>query len=152
MARIRFQFATLTLEAELLDTPTARAVAAALPISSSVLTWGEEVYFEIPVKLPAEKDARAVVTPGEVAYWPQGHCIALGYGRTPVSRGDEIRLASPCNIFARAAGDVRALAKVRPGTTVEASQVVTARQTIAVVNAGAFIRDRRMASSWPSRS
>ena len=123
MARIRFQFATLTLEAELLDTPTPRAVAAALPISSSVLTWGEEVYFEIPVKLPAEKDARAVVTPGEVAYWPQGHCIALGYGRTPVSRGDEIRLASPCNIFARAAGDVRALAKVRPGTTVEVSRL-----------------------------
>jgi hypothetical protein len=123
MARIRFQFATLTLEAELLDTPTARAVAAALPISSSVLTWGEEVYFEIPVKLPAEKDARAVVTPGEVAYWPQGHCIALGYGRTPVSRGDETRLASPCNIFARAAGDVRALAKVRPGTTVEVSRL-----------------------------
>ena len=123
MARIRFQFATLTLEAELLDTPTARAVAAALPISSSVLTWGEEVYFEIPVTLPAEKDARAVVTPGEVAYWPQGHCIALGYGRTPVSRGDETRLASPCNIFARAAGDVRALAKVRPGPTVEVSRL-----------------------------
>ncbi|MFZ1088276.1 MAG: cyclophilin-like fold protein [Xanthobacteraceae bacterium] len=123
MARIRFQFATLTLEAELLDTPTARAVAAALPISTSVLTWGEEVYFEIPVKLPAEKDARAVVTPGEIASWPQGHCIALGYGRTPVSRGDEIRLASPCNIFARAAGDVRALAKVRPGTTVEVSRL-----------------------------
>ena len=123
MARIRFQFATLTLEAELLDTPTARAVAAALPISSSVLTWGEEVYFEIPVKLPAEKDARAVVTPGEIAYWPQGHCIALGYGRTPVSRGDEIRLASPCNIFAQATGDVRALAKVRPGTTVEVSRL-----------------------------
>ena len=123
MARIRFQFATLTLEAELLDTPTARAVAAALPISTSVLTWGEEVYFEIPVKLPAEKDARAVVTPGEIAYWPQGHCIALGYGRTPVSRGDEIRLASPCNIFARAAGDVTALAKVRPGTTVEVSRL-----------------------------
>ena len=123
MARIRFQFATLTLDAELLDTPTARAVAAALPISSSVLTWGEEVYFEIPVKLPAEKDARAVVTPGEIAYWPQGHCIALGYGRTPISRGDEIRLASPCNIFARATGDVRALAKVRPGTTVEVSRL-----------------------------
>jgi hypothetical protein len=123
MARIRFQFATLTLEAELLDTPTARAVAAALPISTSVLTWGEEVYFEIPVKLPAEKDARAVVTPGEIAYWPQGHCIALGYGRTPVSRGDEIRLASPCNIFARAAVDVRALAKVLPGTTVEVSRL-----------------------------
>lgn len=121
MVRIRFQFVTLTLDAELLESPTARAIAAALPISSSVLTWGEEVYFEIPVKLPAEKDARAVVTPGEIAYWPQGHCIALGYGRTPISRGDEIRLASPCNIFARATGDVKALAKVRAGSKVAVS-------------------------------
>ena len=81
MRRIRFDFGTLTLDAELLDTPTARAVAAALPILSSALTWGEEVYFEIPVKVAAEKD-------GEVAYWPSGHAIALGFGRTPISRGD----------------------------------------------------------------
>ncbi|HEY7242703.1 MAG TPA: cyclophilin-like fold protein [Xanthobacteraceae bacterium] len=118
MSRIRFEFTTLTIDAELLDTPTALAIAAALPISSSVLTWGEEVYFEIPIKLPAEKDARAVVTPGEIAYWPQGHCIALGYGRTPISRGNETRLASPCNIFAEASGNVKALAKVPAGSKV----------------------------------
>ena len=119
MSRIRFDFATLTLEAELLDTPTSRAIAAALPIASSTLTWGEEVYFEVPVKVAAEKDARAVVTPGEIAYWPEGHCIALGYGRTPISQGSETRLASPCNIFARAIGDVKALAKVKAGTPVK---------------------------------
>ena len=113
--RIRFDFGSLTLDAELLDTPTAQAIAAGLPMSSSALTWGEEVYFEVPVKIAAEKDARAVVTPGEIAYWPQGHCIALGYGRTPISRGDETRLASPCNVFARALGDVKTLAKVRAG-------------------------------------
>jgi uncharacterized protein len=123
MARIRFDFATLTLDAELLDTPTARAIAAALPISSSTLTWGEEVYFEIPVKVPAEKEARAVVIPGEIAYWPEGHCIALGYGRTPISHGSETRLASPCNIFAQAMGDVKALAKVRGGTVVKVAKV-----------------------------
>ena len=122
MSRIRFDFATLTLEAELLDTPTSRAVAEALPISSSTLTWGEEVYFEVPVKVAAEKDARAVVTPGEIAYWPQGHCIALGYGRTPISQGSETRLASPCNVFARAIGDVKALAKVKAGTPVKVSR------------------------------
>ena len=123
MARIRFDFATLTLDAELLDTPTARAIASALPISSSTLTWGEEVYFEVPVKLSAEKDARAVVVPGEIAYWPEGHCIALGYGRTPISRGNETRLASPCNIFARAVGDVKALASVGVGATVKVAKV-----------------------------
>jgi hypothetical protein len=123
MARIRFDFGTFRLDAELLDTPTARAVAAALPLSSSVLTWGEEIYFEVPVKVAREKDARAVVTPGEVAYWPEGHCIALGFGRTPISQGDETRLASPCNIFAKALGDVKALARVRAGTRVEVSAI-----------------------------
>jgi len=122
-ARLRFDFGTLTLDAELLDTPTGRAVAAALPVSSSALTWGEEVYFEVPVQVPTEADARAVVTPGEIAYWPEGHCIALGFGRTPISRGDETRLASPCNIFAKALGDVKALAAVRAGATVKVTRI-----------------------------
>ena len=123
MARVRFDFGTVTLDAELLDTPTARAVAAALPISSAALTWGEEVYFEVPVKVGTETDARAVVIPGEIAYWPEGHCIALGFGRTPISRGDETRLASPCNIFAKALGDVKTLGAVRGGTKVEVTRI-----------------------------
>src|ERR1700681_1333307 len=123
MARIRFDFGTLTLDAELLDTLTARAVEAALPISSSALTWGEEVYFEVPVEVATEGDARAVVVPGEIAYWPDGHCIALGFGRTPISQGNETRLASPCNVFAQAIGDVKALAKVRGGTAVKVAKL-----------------------------
>jgi uncharacterized protein len=123
MARVRFDFGAVTLDAELLDTPTARAVAAALPISSAALTWGEEVYFEVPVKVATETDARAVVVPGEIAYWPEGHCIALGFGRTPISRGDETRLASPCNVFAKALGDVKTLGAVRAGTKVEVTRI-----------------------------
>ena len=119
MARIRFDFGTLTLDAELLDTPTAKAIAAALPISSSALTWGDEVYFDVPVEVKREGNARAVVTPGEIAYWPEGPAIALGFGRTPISQGDETRLASPCNVFAMALGDVKTLGKVKAGTKVE---------------------------------
>jgi hypothetical protein len=122
MARIRFDFGSLTLDAELLDTPTANAIAAALPIIASALTWGEEVYFDIPVKVKREPDARAVVTLGEVAYWPEGPAIALGFGRTPISQGNECRLASPCNIFARVLGDVKQLAKVKVGTKIRVSK------------------------------
>ena len=112
--RIRFDFGSLTLDAELADTPTAKAIAAALPIEAAALTWGEEVSFEI---------ARAVVTPGEIAYWPDGHAIAIGFGRRPISKGDETRLASPCNIWAKALSDVKALKAVRGGTKIKVSVV-----------------------------
>jgi|SRR5690348_8734609 len=121
MARIRFDFGSLTLDAELLDTPTAKAIAAALPMTASALTWGEEVYFEIPVKVAREKDARAVIVPGEIAYWPDGHAIAIGFGRTPISRGDETRLASPCNVWAKALGDVGILGRIRAGAKIKVS-------------------------------
>jgi uncharacterized protein len=123
MPHIRFEFATVTLEAELLDTPTAKAIMAALPVTSSALTWGEEVYFDVPVEVAREKAARAIVTPGEIAYWPDGPAIAIGFGRTPISHGDETRLASPCNVFARALGDVKTLGAVKAGTKVKVSVV-----------------------------
>jgi len=116
--RIRFDFGAVTLEAELLDTPTAKAIAASLPIAATALTWGEEVYFEIPVKVSREASARVVVTPGEIAYWPEGHAIAIGFGRTPISKAGETRLAAPCNVWAKAIGDVKALLAVKAGAKI----------------------------------
>jgi uncharacterized protein len=123
MPRIRFDFGSLAVEAELLDTPTAQAIAAKAPFEAQAMTWGEEVYFAAPLYIKREADARAVVTPGEIAYWPDGPAIAIGFGRTPASRGDECRLASPCNIFATATSDVKALGAVRTGAGVKVSVI-----------------------------
>ncbi len=80
------------------DTPTARRLLEALPIDSSGSYWGDEFYFDVPVRAEAEADATDVVDPGTVAYWTAGHCLCLFWGRTPASQGDECRAASEVNI------------------------------------------------------
>ena len=118
MRRIRIAIGSVTLDAELLDTPTAEAIYRAVPFTSEARTWGEEVYFAAPVQVAREPDARDVVQPGELAFWIEGCCIAIGYGRTPISRGDEIRLAARTNIWGRALGDVRQLKQVESGVPI----------------------------------
>ena len=105
----------VTISAILRNTPTAQVIYSALPISSRVQTWGEEVYFSAPVSTALEEDAKDVIKPGELAFWVEGNCIAIGYGKTPISEGNEIRLAARTNIWADALDDVKQLASVLAG-------------------------------------
>ena len=125
MRQIVISVGELSLRAELLETATADAVWETLPINSEAQVWGEEVYFMTSVSADLEDDAREVVKPGEIAFWPDGNAIAIGFGRTPISQGNEIRLASPCNIWAHAIDDVRQLAAVAEGDALEVSRLQT---------------------------
>lgn len=119
MRKIVIRAGGVAIRAKLLDTPTAERIWAALPIEAAARTWGEEVYFDAPVSSAAEPDARVVVKPGDIAFWPDGDAIAIGFGPTPLSRTrGEIRLAGPSNVWAKALDDVRQLKCVHPGVAI----------------------------------
>jgi len=104
-------------EAELNDSETAKEIWEALPIESRVNTWGNEIYFSVPVKIGAE-DAKAVVTEGDLGYWPPGTAFCIFFGTTPMSSGNEIRPASPVNIFGKIVGDAKIFKKAISGAKI----------------------------------
>lgn len=118
MARIRIAWNGGEVTANLRETPTVKQLVAALPCEASAHTWGEEVYFELPLKAALETDARQVVEPGTVCYWVQGGSLALPFGPTPVSKGGECRLVTRCNVLGKIEGDPRRLEKVKQGATI----------------------------------
>jgi uncharacterized protein len=114
---IRIRAGAVTLHAELNDSKSAAAIAAALPIEAKAETWGDEIYFGIGLTLAAESP-REVVALGDLGYWPPGQAFCIFFGPTPMSRGDEIRPASAVNVVGRVLGDARAFTRVRAGSRV----------------------------------
>jgi len=117
MRTIRITAGDVTVTAELDGSKTADAIWQALPITARANTWGDEIYFGIDVHLEPE-DPREVVDLGDLGYWPPGHAFCLFFGRTPMSLGNEIRPASPVNVFGRIEGDPTVLRQVPSGAPV----------------------------------
>lgn len=119
MRRIRIRAGAVGATAKLHGNETADAIWQALPISGTANRWGDEIYFEIPVRVAQATDAREVVEAGELGYWPVGHAFCIFWGPTPASRGSEIRAASPVNVFGQLDGEPGVLGVVAGGEQIQ---------------------------------
>jgi len=119
MRRIRIQVGVASASAQLRDNATADAIWEALPITGTANRWGDEIYFEIPVRLAQAADAREVVEAGELGYWPVGHAFCIFWGPTPASRGGEIRAYSPVNVFGQLEGETGVFGAVVGGESIQ---------------------------------
>lgn len=122
-AKVAIRWRDQRVVAQLDDTPTAAALLAALPCESSANTWGDEVYFSIPLSCRLEADARQEVDPGTVCFWVEGRSLALPFGPTPVSRGSECRLVTKVNVLGKIEGNAKALASIRDGDPIRVERV-----------------------------
>ena len=116
--KIRIKAGNVEAEAVLNDSPTAKKIYEALPIEARGNTWGDEIYFAIPVKSSLEKNAKELVQVGDLGYWPSGSAFCIFFGPTPASRGNEVRPASAVNVIGKVSGDARVFKKVGDGAKV----------------------------------
>lgn len=119
MKTITISVEGISLSAELNESDTAQKIWNVLPIEGRANTWGDEIYFEIPVVTEQEPNARADVEVGELGYWPVGHAFCIFFGPTPASVGDQPRAASPVNILGHVVDDATTLRNVRNGARVQ---------------------------------
>jgi hypothetical protein len=121
--RIRISWDKGEVFGALTDTPTANKLLKALPLSSSANTWGKEVYFSVPVRAELEPDARQVVSPGTICFWVEGQSVAIPFGPTPVSQGNECRLVTNVNVLGKLEGDPQTLQSIRDGDDIRVEVV-----------------------------
>jgi len=119
-ARISVRVGSCLLNATLSDSRVAQKIAGCLPVEAKARTWGEEVYFPVPVRTAIDAPVTRV-SKGDIGYWPDGACVCIFFGPTPMSRGDEIVPASAVEIIGRVEGDLSGLKAVRDGEKVEMS-------------------------------
>jgi hypothetical protein len=118
MVKITIEVESISMEAELLDTPTASKIADALPLEGSVNVWGDEIYFDIPLTIDQEPGASQDVEVGDLGYWPAGPAFCIFFGPTPVSSGDQPRAYSPVNVFGRVLDNPQLFKSVPNGATI----------------------------------
>ncbi len=118
-SKILIRSGGIEMRAELNDSATALDLLSVLPFSTNVNTWGEEIYFSIPVDQKLDSTATEVVQAGDLGYWPSGRAFCIFFGPTPMSRGDEIRPASAVNVIGKVTGDARVFKTVRDGDLIE---------------------------------
>lgn len=121
--KISIKTGKVELLGELNDSPTAQEIAKILPIEAEVQTWGDEIYFSIPVTMPLEPDAKSVVKVGDMGYWPRGKAFCIFFGPTPISKGEEIIPASAVNIIGRVHGDAKLLKSAKDGERIVIERV-----------------------------
>ena len=122
MSTIRIEVEGITLEAELNQSTTASKILESLPLEGRANVWGEEIYFDIPLQLESESDARAEVEIGDLGYWPVGAAFCIFFGPTPVSTDDRPRAYSPGSVFGRITGDATLLKSVQNGAPIHVTR------------------------------
>ncbi len=115
---IRITAGAVQLDARLNDSMTAQTIWDTLPITAAANTWGDEIYFGIPVESELEQGQETVEL-GDLGYWPPGRAFCIFFGRTPASQGDEIRAASAVTVIGRVLGDPSLFRQVTSGNVVK---------------------------------
>jgi hypothetical protein len=122
-AKIRITVKNIVIDAELVDSVTAESIADVLPLEAEPGEWGDEFYFEIPVKMPLDETATTRVSVGDIGYWPPGNALAIFFGPTPMSKGTDPVPASEVNIVGRITGDATVLRKAKGARLIKLERV-----------------------------
>lgn len=121
--QIILKIGNIKLNAELYNNKTAKEIQKILPIKAELDTWGDEIYFKIPMHVESDDSAKEVVEKGDLGFWPSGDCFCIFFGPTPGSKGNEIRPASAVNVFGKVKGDTNILKSIKSGEQITISKI-----------------------------